>query len=318
MITVTLKIYNSAGEVIKTFPDILLHQNLTSLQFGDGSKVNVFHLGVDDGLTINVSGDHGSVIKIPWDGRNDLGTLVDTGEYLLKAESISEGNVTTLTASITVIKSGNPISVGIYTASGELVRNLFEGNVLKGGKLQAISMDKTVLRPKDHLNDTVGIKIVGINNITLLALPNNIPLDLQWNGMNALGTLVANGEYILKAEEMYEGQRRIVTKNVTVIRGEAKKSLGVFVYPNPYKGSTGNEQMYFKVILGDPSSVTISIYNVGGELIKTLTAFASTVETIISWNVSSLASGVYLAVAETHSVLTGVTEKKMVKLAIIK
>ncbi|MCB4790948.1 MAG: PQQ-binding-like beta-propeller repeat protein [Elusimicrobia bacterium] len=66
----------------------------------------------------------------------------------------------------------------------------------------------------------------------------------------------------------------------------------VYTYPNP---ATGNK-LFFKYYLGDKADITIDVYDIAGELIAHLTkdGCPAGIFSEIEWNISGIASGVYI------------------------
>jgi outer membrane protein assembly factor BamB len=87
----------------------------------------------------------------------------------------------------------------------------------------------------------------------------------------------------------------------------------VYTYPNPATGKS----LYFKYYLGDNADVTIDVYNIAGELIAHLSNPNSPAGLFsdIEWNISGIASGVYIYRIEAKSASGAKDIKK--KLAII-
>ncbi|MCK4980819.1 MAG: T9SS type A sorting domain-containing protein [Candidatus Delongbacteria bacterium] len=113
--------------------------------------------------------------------------------------------------------------------------------------------------------------------------------------------LKQNGVILLSAEDVS------TTKNIT-----DKKS--VYNWPNPAKGNSTN----FRFFLNEPSTVNITIYDLNGNNVKTLseTFSASGDNFEIVWDVSSKPSGIYTAVLEF--IANDKNEKYKVKVAVIK
>ena len=88
----------------------------------------------------------------------------------------------------------------------------------------------------------------------------------------------------------------------------------VYTYPNPARG----DKLTFKFSLNYNADVEIRVYNIAGEMIAKLeknNVLAGSIEEIV-WDISKIASGVYIYVFEAKAV--GKTKKIDKKLAIIK
>jgi len=87
----------------------------------------------------------------------------------------------------------------------------------------------------------------------------------------------------------------------------------VYTYPNPATGGKLN----FKYYLGDNADVTVDVYNIAGELIAHLAnpGGQAGLFSEIEWNMSGIASGVYIYRVEAKSASGSKDIKK--KLAVI-
>ncbi len=318
-VVMQLKLYNSSGEIVKTF------NNLVFVQMGfDFSKVQIDPAGGSDlfdpstGL-FNIEVKSGSsVFTIPWDGKNDLGYTVDSGGYLFKAEAQGQNN--TITMPVTVLKSGDLTTICVYTTSGELVRQLYQ-NYLVQGQLGSMKLSANVLTVNDKNKKTVNIGINSLSESGSALMDQIGPLDqtrIFWDGTSSTGGFVQSGEYLIKIDQIYNGSHYSTVQSVTVLVSSFSGFMDASAYPNPYI-STPDQKVWFKVSLHDQSDVKIRIYNVVGELVNTLFApGAGAGSASLGWNVGGAASGLYVGVVEAKSLVSGETQKKPVKITLIK
>src|SRR5581483_2016511 len=150
---------------------------------------------------------------------------------------------------------------GVYDASGELVKTLYSGSTISG-KLNSMSLDGNPLYARTDHSARVGIGVLDIGGNALIDSLGSLSGRLAWDGANTLGSLVPSGEYIIKAEESYNGERIVITKSVAVIRPQTGAYLTVSVYPNPYHPSAGSAQVTLNVSVTEESSLDVRVYNV--------------------------------------------------------
>jgi hypothetical protein len=71
--------------------------------------------------------------------------------------------------------------------------------------------------------------------------------------------------------------------------------------------------------VSEDSDISVKIFDLAGDYVAGLSGFASGgLDGEIKWNVSAIESGVYLARVEAKSVVSGKTDHKIIKIAIIK
>jgi flagellar hook assembly protein FlgD len=101
---VKVEVYNSAGELVKHFD-----QPVSGTGSSTGISLDKTHL--TEGQSLNINYGLGS---IPWDGRNDSGQMVQSGEYLVKVtRSTGMGQTEVFSQSVTVV---NGVSNSLSTA----------------------------------------------------------------------------------------------------------------------------------------------------------------------------------------------------------
>jgi hypothetical protein len=108
---IRLKIFNSAGEEIKTLmvatystqaPSRLVPDKDTAALTANGSTAFTFDLGG---------------ISVTWDGTNNAGQQVSSGSYLVQLEVQNlAGAQTIASTSVTVINAGGPVLSGVFVA----------------------------------------------------------------------------------------------------------------------------------------------------------------------------------------------------------
>jgi hypothetical protein len=101
---VKVEVYNSAGELVKHFD-----QSVSGTGSSTGISLDKTHL--TEGQNLNINYGLGS---IPWNGTNDAGQMVQSGEYLVKVtRSTGMGQTEVFSQSVTVV---NGVSNSLSTA----------------------------------------------------------------------------------------------------------------------------------------------------------------------------------------------------------
>ncbi len=317
MTNLELKVYDEAGEVVKTFSNVLVLGGFSGIQLSSGSGSTIFD--PNSGLFDIEIKSAGIIYHVPWDGKSDLGYLVDSGQYVLKADIPGlQGN--TVVMPLTVLKSGDLLTVSIYTTSGELVKQLYQSYFVQG-QLGSMKLTSNLLQIS---NQPTGTTTIGINIFSstgqLMAdgLGSLNQARLTWDGTTALGNYVQSGEYLIKIDQTYNHQHDVLVQSVTVLSSNLSGFMDASVYPNPYL-STPDHKVWFKVALQDQSSLTVRIYDVVGELVNTLSlpAAGPGIATL-GWDVNNTAAGLYVGIVEADSQVSGQTQKKPLKISIIK
>ena len=132
--TVTIAVYNEAGELVKKIAVLQLSEPVGNLQWPSGTAIT----GLNQTLSFY---DLGHLIG-QWDGTNSNGNPVSNGVYHIQVSSSDPtGVVTTLTQEVTVSRVLTLLSADIYNEAGEIVRHLYS----------ALSEQRCRLRPHWNL-----------------------------------------------------------------------------------------------------------------------------------------------------------------------
>lgn len=282
--------------------EILMQVNSADTELfnpGDGELSIVFP-GVD-------STDQEGLV-IAWDGKTENGGDVSIGDYYIKVTvTDSYGHVNTNTKGIKIVRTEEYARVSIYNTAGELVSR----------------MERNISAPQAALLEMDDVIYVG---------PGQPPAVIQytqsdsftWDGRNMRGKLVANGTYELllevKNSEGYYVAQSSMT--FTVLNTESAPALnGLKVYPNPFiLDGTSAAPAVIDWDMKQPGEIIVRIYNVSGELVKTITGAldspAGLQWDLVLSNGDMAASGLYIAVA-TAKKPGGTFEMKTVKFVII-
>jgi flagellar hook assembly protein FlgD len=141
--------------------------------------------------------------------------------------------------------------------------------------------------------------------------------DNLWDGTDENNKLVASGQYYIVTTSTDRINRTTtVTKAVTVQRALIQVVDGMRVSPNPARDTV---QLWARSRIAG-AEVNAHVYTVTGELVAKLTFGNSDV---VTWDMTNrsgerLASGVYLIVILAKDPETGQTQRRIIKLAVLR
>jgi flagellar hook assembly protein FlgD len=311
----TVKVYNEAGEVVKTIITVSMDYVLTGIITSTGGNTaNAFSSDKILTITIPGAGPGGTDIVTSWDGTTDGGQPAASGTYYISAaETDTFGQVMNVTKDITLIKNSTYVQLNIFNSAGELVRTItdvnfvFPPNFLSGPDGLGIKLDVPQLITTKQANSSpVQIKFGAASADIML-----------WDGKNAEGLSVSSGVYemqlVVKTETLTE---IVATKSVTVLENNDVFIGNIKTVPNPYNGSTDGIQLIWTA--NETGKMTISIYNIYGELIRNINAALES--GAVSWDVKTAggnqaSNGLYIAVLQGISE-SGNVARMMVKIAV--
>jgi uncharacterized repeat protein (TIGR01451 family) len=282
--TIKIGIYNESGEEVKQILETQLSQPLDTINLEVSSNITT----VNGTVTIYYQG----VNLGTWNGTNTQGQLVTNGQYYVKVDNIDpEGAVTSVTKAITVDRALQTITVLVYNESGEVVRHLYETNenYSSTNNITAETVSSTVLVPSTAMNSPL-LTIQWINN------SGAVIGTTTWDGRNDAGEIVTNGEYFIAVvSSTGTGANVSLTKEVT-INGTGENLGQVYAAPNIL--NHGNSLLNLRVIppagAGNWTISRVRVYDVSGELVDEFAG--SPGSNSASYNLSTLASGLYLVV----------------------
>jgi flagellar hook assembly protein FlgD len=273
---VTIGVYNSAGELIKT----LLVESASI-------AVKVFSLSPTDtigslqqSVTVYVQGQP----LAAWDGNGQNGNPVSNGQYYLQITSVDPfGSVTTVTQPVIVNRSYAQVSVDVYNEAGEVVRHLLSQTV---PSIQSIVHNLT-------LSSSV-IVPGGTPGQTQIQVDTGLPIP-AWDGDNDAGVGVQSGQYYVAVHTIDgKGGEATLTQPVVVMNSTQSVKL-VLATPNLLRGP---EPLFVFTVQNGIShaSLNVHIYDIAGEMVSAFTTVA--LDGKATWLGHRIASGMYLAVIE--------------------
>ncbi len=318
---ITIGVYNSAGELVRTVAHtrtsaIAMEMKLVSNNTETEIVTSYYPLtiilpGVETPDSIGL----GST-SFDWNTVTDGLQGIGNGIYYLKLEQKDEyGHINVLIEEIQVLRHEQYVELRVFNSAGELVRTIREQ---KPAKLSNVAL-KVICNNK--AGEVVGINKDGTSQITVKYGEDTSDF-IVWDGKNAAGMTVSSGTYEMQVIIVTPDGRSIQSSKSVIILNEGNNYLEeVKAYPNPYVGKSrsfitiawkGKDN---KIPYGD---AVISIYNAAGELIARLTEDASKLS--VKWNMKTaggdnVSQGYYICVVELKN-NEGYLDRKWIKIAV--
>ena len=291
--TITVGVYNSAGELVKKLLVERSPQPVTAITLGPGNSITSL-TGPNNTVSVYWNGN----LLTVWNGTNASGNPVSNGTYYVKVDSVdSLGSDQSVIQDVTVNRSLSKVVVEICNAAGEVVRNLYEAD--GAGPVTAVQLSSLILETGSTAQSLVTI---GMSNGAILV----------WDGSGAGGTMVTNGVYFLEIfSENGTGGEEVLTKDLTVINSD-RSVVGVYAYPNPWQ--SGDPPLTFKVSSTQPMTLKVRFYDLAGERVAIFSGPPGGSQALFPND--TIASGVYIAVVELWSVNGDMTARQSLKVMI--
>src|ERR1035437_8193500 len=260
---ITLGVYNEAGELVRTIATKPASTAMSGAVFSIGGDIHATTL-IPGGTPLSI---YMPGIEIPetlgsvgttfnWDGRTDGGQPVTPGPYYIKiSQKDTYDHVMVLIKDFAVLQVEQYVQMVIYNSSGEIVRTIRKDT-----------------RPPDVMTlttaDVIVVKKTG-SDIMINYGPGSVEY-LKWDGKNSQGMAVTSGTYEVQlTSRTLSGNVSVVSKTVNILSEGNSKYVGdIKAYPNPYHG--GGSMTFEWVSTGSLGEMTINIYNINGELIRSL------------------------------------------------
>jgi uncharacterized repeat protein (TIGR01451 family) len=311
-ITMIVKIYNAAGELVRSYTPVQVGETPTDFRFtytGTGACASyvgstALPFSPDDDCTNDVLVlafdqliDRNGIPyqAIRWDGKNDQGVWVRSGEYLVIVESVDPQTGAPIVATKWVTLSARRVDVvaRIFNAAGEEVAVLATNGLKQS--VAAIVIEPNPYAP--NLGDpsrgilptpvVIKFKDAGGNWIDADNDASNGITGLLWYGrtcQNARdhvcasptdGVVVNNGVYLVQITSYTpNGDQTKVTGAITVSHGEMELISQVQPVPNPlpYASLVADPNarvwVHYQVAGGLLRNLQVKVYNVAGELVN--------------------------------------------------
>lgn len=229
------------------------------------------------------------------------------GVYYIKVEQTdSYGHVTSFIKNVTVVNSQEYIELNIYNGAGEIVRSIRKTGPVTDPKLML------------EIDDVIAIESTG--SPVLIKYGQAMGSVINWDGKNHEGKVVSTGSYEVQVIIHTAAGETMSTKTIVVLREQKNYLDSLVIIPNPYSPASGYTPVVFRWTAGtETGSAFIKIYNIAGELVKTLTGKIED-PAGLSWDTyitkgERAGTGLYICVLETRNT-EGYTNRKVEKLAI--
>jgi len=297
--TITVGIYNQAGELVKTVAETLTNNSMGNVNFylnGDmdrftdtlttDSHLGIYLPGVE---TPDTMGSPGSMFN--WYSDNNALQTVDAGVYYVKVTQKDEfGHTNVVTRQIQIIKAEEFVELKVFNSAGELVRTIREHKKTEGSNI-SLRVNEVMIIEKGGSNFTIRYA-EGTDDY------------LQWDGLSSHGVSVSSGVYELQVVvKTFGGQSVLASKSITVLNEGDEYLEDIQMHPNPVNTFNHSSARITWTGAG-AGDVKVSIYNMKGELVR---QFASKLETgYVDWDLktqdnSSAATGMYIILVEAHN-----------------
>jgi hypothetical protein len=308
--TILIGVYNSAGELVKTIASEPASNLFTTVDFSVGTNSNpssmlpgqLLDIYIPNLMTPNNEGAVGTLFT--WDGTTNGQQPVASGSYYIKLQQVDTYNhVSVLIKQFSFLQEQQFVELLVYNSAGEVVYD----------SKQYTNLAPTVVTLK--LADIIPVQKSGNNNIQVIYGPA-LTDYISWNGKNNDGDAVGSGTYEIKIlSQTLEGTVVTASKTVVVLSEGSKYLDNIKAYPNPY---TGTGVLTFAWTSGETGIITIKIYNISGEMVRSLTG--NLAAGTLTWDCKTgsgynVSQGYYVAVlSATDS--EGYVNYKTVKFAI--
>jgi flagellar hook assembly protein FlgD len=302
--TVTISVYNEAGEVVKTISiqqfsqpvnsAALSSKTITTLK-GPGGSVQIFYQGHLIGT---------------WDGTNDSNLPVTNGAYEIKIDSVGTTGVhTSVDQQVVVSRSLANVTINIYNGAGEVIRKLY--GLLddsSGTQMTDVSLSTNVIKPGSASSSTLS------SSVQILVMTSSGPVTLTWDGTSDAGKNVTSGEYQIEVH-WDDGQGATnITRGILVMSAAGADGI-VIARPNVLGNSGGTITTFDATGVLNAYTIKVSVYTMAGELMKVIQGPTGTA--MANWDADGSASGLYIAVAKVDNANGGTITVQRVKILVL-
>jgi hypothetical protein len=308
---ISITIFNSAGELVKTLyqglaqnsPSGLNTGGANTLATGGGQQLAFIFPGYMQGLT-QVNGSS----TLYWNGTNNSSQTVTGGTYYVSLQVTDPfGHVKAYTLQVSVVAVQMQVSLTVYNSAGEAVAHLplSATSALGVGTSLLIPQPVKALQASGSAGsgNAFQIELVGAGGTT----------TIPWDGLNDSGMPVSPGNYTVElSSQQVGGSVTREDKEVVVLEAPASQTLGS-PYAAPQPWHSGPLYVYFSAVAAaDP--VRARVYTAAGELAAEAWAQGGDGRVSIR-GADNLASGIYLVdLSWLHG--SAVLERRTIKMAV--
>ena len=293
---VTARVYNSAGELVRTLYDGGISQLPSSLPLDRSSFV-----GGLDRVTASLPGALSGAVSLSWNGSNESNRVVGAGTYYIKLEATDAfGMTTALTTPVTVLPAPAQAQLTLSNDAGEIVwqQSLPASAV-------GFSLDASVVAVAGAGQPGSGSTVLRL----WVKDSSGTLVPVLWDGRNGQGRLVQPGAYTLSLSSTQAGgSTQVQSAKVTLLRGSDAPLLGdAYLVPDPAVHAD-SAQLRYSNASGLPAEV--EVYSLLGE--RVLAANDPLATGVLRLDLSRLSSGVYLCVVHQD------IQRRVMKLAVVR
>ncbi len=294
--TVSVAVYNQAGELIETLSDFQFGSALTNWTLVNGTIQTDSQeaLVLDNGVTLGA-----------WNATNSSGQKVTNGTYFIKTTSVDpDGVATTVTKTVTVILGNSNLQITVYNGAGEAVQQWSEAQIqgLLGANAALQAADFNVEAARLSSNTLAPSPQGGNGSFLTITLGSG--QSITWNGTGSNGAFLTPGNYFMEFQSAQPNEPdQEVVLTVHVVNNGRGGVQGAVLAPNPVNLNQVSQAAFLvNTYSGQVTSAKVKIYTLAGEWFKTLTSQPGN-PGVVTWNLGgeAIASGAYLAVVESYS-----------------
>ncbi|HTC20331.1 MAG TPA: hypothetical protein VK859_05770 [bacterium] len=303
--TVTVAVYNEAGELVDQIRSLQLSQSVDSLNLQGHAITSL--IGENDKTDIY---SQGYLLGV-WNGAGADGNPVSNGVYLIKVNSVDPyGVVNTVTQEVTVSRSLAKVSVNVYNEAGEVVKHLFGWvDDPMGAQMTNVALSGSALQPGAGAGQPSSVQIA--------IQTTGAAVTLSWDGTNDNGVYVSAGYYLLEAHwDDGQGETTDISKGILVTANGVRNDGTLVAQPNILRLSTGTTRTIFKYESAQGLTLRVRIYTLAGEEICDLQGASGSNQA--SWDATGYASGLYLAAVDLLNPNGGQMGQQILKVMVLR
>jgi hypothetical protein len=228
---------------------------------------------------------------------NSNGQLVAAGVYTVEFTETTGATPVSFVAQATVLTVESQSSLSIFNSAGEVVD--YFPLVPGAAAYLDLSSDSFVPGPGKGVTISWG---PGADS-------------MQWDGVNSAGEQVASGVYTVQITSQSPGSALVTLKGlVQVVDASTDLLGGALLAPNPIAGS-GQTLHIYAPNLQASDSLEVGLYDLAGQLVAKAYGEGSGMQMTLP---NEAAGGIYLVVLQARSAETGASQRKVLKLAVLR
>ena len=248
----------------------------------DNFIINNSTFSPDDGGKAQIIVDQTIVY---WDGTSDQNATVQNGIYYVKIEVLDKYGIShTLVQPVTVLTNSISAEFRIYNSAGEVVKTI---------PVKLASTGSSVLTAGSQVFSPGTGNGGALNTLDFTYMGQTI----KWDGTNDENQIVGNGVYTASLVTTDKtGYTAVASTSITVLHDAYELIGNMRIIPNPVNNAN-NTIMHIKYDAVSGAKITGKIYNMAGELVRSLQDNTNAGELV--WDLSSdrqIAGGLYVAV----------------------